>query len=95
MVQLYVGEDKSGEVFDVPRCKNISVLKKAVIRDRADDLGQCHPSKVLVYKPGVKYPGNDNDKLSPGKPVPNGSTDENPLLVVAPAKEQQQPGKSL
>jgi hypothetical protein len=89
-IQLYVGKDKSGSVFDIDHVpKNISALKKAVAEERKDDVGSLHYSKLDVYNPGTEIPPKDEAPLRPGKAVPTGTTDENPLRVVAPPKQQE------
>jgi hypothetical protein len=85
-VQLYIGEDKCGDVFRLKmEVKHIiEDLKVAVYQARGKYLGHCDAASLFVYKAGTEFPPKEEDKLRPGKPVPKGN--ENPLLrVVAPA----------
>jgi hypothetical protein len=90
-VQLYIGEVKSGQAFDVDHVPtNISALKKAVKKERSNGLGHCDAADLAVYKAGTDVPPKEEAPLRPDKPVPPGSTYDEPLRVVAPEK---QPGK--
>jgi hypothetical protein len=93
-VQLYIGEDKCGDVFDIDHVpKNISALKKAVYDAMDKDLGHCNAARLVVYNRGTGVPEGKEVPLRPGKAVPTGTTDENPLRVVAPAIEENRQGK--
>jgi hypothetical protein len=85
-VQLYIGEDKSGDVFKMGARGNqdIDDLKKAVHQARGKSLGHCDAADLLVYKAGTQFPSKEEDKLRPSSSVPKDTTDENPLRVVAP-----------
>jgi hypothetical protein len=86
-VQLYIeGQGKIGDVFELQQVpRNIDALKRAVYQARGKYLGHCDAASLFVYKAGTEFPPKEEDKLRPGKPVPKGTTDENPLRVVAPA----------
>jgi Crinkler effector protein N-terminal domain len=90
-VQLYIGEEECGGAFKVKTAANgdIDDLKKAVKKERTNDLAHCDAARLAVYSAGTEFP-KEEDELRPGKPVPTDSTDESPLRVVAPEK---QPGK--
>jgi hypothetical protein len=89
-VQLYIGKDKSGDVFEVPSGNNIGALKEAVKEKRPNDLANCDAARLEVYNAGGEFPSEDEAPLRPGKAVPTGTTDENPLRVVAPSGHGQQ-----
>jgi hypothetical protein len=88
-VQLYIGENKCGDVFDIDHVpKNISALKKAVYDAMDKDLGHCDAARLYVYEPGAEFP-QDEALLSPWDDVPKDTTGPNPLRVVAPAIENR------
>jgi hypothetical protein len=46
-IQLYIGQDKSGDAFDVDHVPtNISALKKAVYQARDKSLGHCNAADL-------------------------------------------------
>jgi hypothetical protein len=91
-VQLYIGEDKSGDVFDIDYVpNNVSALKKAVHQANGNSLGHCDARQLDVYKAGTQFPSKEEDKLRPGSIVPKDATDETPLRVLAPGKMIVQP----
>jgi Crinkler effector protein N-terminal domain len=87
-VQLYIGEDKGGDVFKMRVRANhdIDDLKKALAEECKDDLGSIHYSKLRVYKAGTEFPPKEEDRLRPSLIVPTDTTDESPLRVLAPGK---------
>ena len=90
-IQLYIkGEGKCGDPYKVEIRNDISDLAAAIAKDREVDLGYCHHSKLSVYGAGAEFPPNEQDRLRPGMPVPEDTTDENPLRVVAPVVVQPQ-----
>jgi hypothetical protein len=93
-VQLYIGEEECGSAFKVlvEATGDIDDLTKAVYQANDKVLGHCNPPQLAVYKAGTDVPPKEEDKLRPGKPVPTDSTDENPLCVLAPAREVNQRG---
>jgi hypothetical protein len=94
-VQLYIGEDKSGEVFSIqPVPKHIDDLKKAVHQAMDTSLGHCNVAHLLVYKAGTQFPSKEEDKLRPSSSVPKDTNDEKPVRVLAPANVNQQ-GKNF
>ena len=96
-VQLYIGEKKSGEdPFQVRVAvnSNIDDLKEAAYDKCAKSLAHCEARQLVVYKHGTDLENlKEGDKLKPGKAVPPGTTDDNPLCVVAP--ENQPQGKNF
>jgi hypothetical protein len=87
-VQLYIGKDKSGDVFEVPSGKSIDAFKKAVHQEAGNLLGHCRPFQLDVYNAGIKCPSEDEAPLSPWEGVPKDITGPRPLRVVAPQKKQ-------
>ena len=94
-VQLYIGNDKSGGAFPIEiaslRKDRIHDLAKAVYEAKDKSLGHCDAADLLVYKAGTDFPAEGEAPLGPGKAVPTGTTDENPLVVVAPAPAPHPP----
>jgi hypothetical protein len=90
-VQLYIGEDKSCDVFKMRVGANhdIDDLKKAVHQARGKSLGHCDAADLVVYKAGTEFPTKEEDKLRPSLIVPTDTTDENPLRVLAPLSQEQ------
>jgi Crinkler effector protein N-terminal domain len=88
-VQLYIGKDKSGDVFKIRVGANqdIDDLKKAVAKELKHDLHHIHYSKLLVFQAGTESPRNEEVKLRPSSIVPKTTTDENPLRVLAPVNQ--------
>ena len=87
-VQLYIGKDKSGQVFDIDHGSKITIsaLKKAVYQASAKSLEHCDPRSLEIYEAGTEFP-TEEAPLRPGLNVPTGSTDEKPLRVVAPVNQ--------
>jgi Crinkler effector protein N-terminal domain len=86
-VQLYIGEEKSGNTFKVlvKATGNIDDLKEAVKEKRPNDLANCDAAQLAVYNAGSKCPSEEEDPLSPCEGVPKDTTCPRPLRVVAPA----------
>ena len=96
-VQLYIGKDKRGRVFGIDIAsldgkKRIQELATAVYQTTDKSLGHCNAADLVVYKAGTECPGEGEDELEPDIRVPNDTTDENPLRVVAPARKGNQQG---
>jgi hypothetical protein len=84
-VQLYIGEAKCGEVFDIDHVpKNISALKKAVYDAMDKDLGHCNAARLVVYSTGTDFPKEEEVPLNAWDGVPKDTTGPNPIRVVAP-----------
>ena len=97
-VQLYIGKKKSGEdPFQVRVAvnSNINDLKEAVKEKRSNALATCDAADLLVYKLVIVDNKNEKVKLKPGNAVPTGTTDENPLVVVAPPQGQTQTNQAM
>jgi hypothetical protein len=88
-VQLYIGGDKSGRVFQVRLVgakQNIDNLADAVHQANGKSLGHCDARQLDVYKAGTEFPTKEEDKLEPWWDVPKDTTGESPLCVLAPGK---------
>jgi hypothetical protein len=79
----------------VAATRNVNHLTELVKEKRAVALQHCDAGDLFVYyPPGTPLDAlNDNARLRPGGPVPGGTTDEQPLMVMAPPVTQQ--GKCL
>jgi hypothetical protein len=92
-VQLYIGKDKSGQVFPIEIASlskdRINDLANAVHQANSNSLGHCDASQLFVYKAGTELPPKEEDPLRPSLIVPKDTTDENPLRVLAPENKQQ------
>ena len=87
-VQLYIGKDKCGDVFDIDHVPNaVDDLKKKVYQDRDKVLGHCSSQHLVVYDQGTKLP-TEEAPLKAREAVSPGTTYENPLRVVAPVGNQ-------
>ena len=81
---------KSGNVFGIhldklPH-KDIDDLRTQVYNDLEKNLGHCNFGDLGVYTPGIEFPPKEQDAMRPGLPIPQNTTCENPIRVVAPAK---------
>jgi hypothetical protein len=89
-VQLFVGEKKQGESFEIEQTpRNVNALKKAVKEEWTVSLQHCDAAMLNVFAPGAD-PKTD-DTLDPGDPVSGDTSSKNPLIVVAPKHHQQPP----
>jgi hypothetical protein len=95
LIQLYVGEGMCGRVFQVRVGvnQNIDDLANAVYQAMGTSLGHCDAADLVVYKAGTEFPPKEEDKLRYSLIVPRDTTEDNPLRVLAPAKQQQANGK--
>jgi hypothetical protein len=68
-------------------------LVNAVKEKCSNTLSHCDAAELTVYTPSttiaIIQEGNTHS-ISPGGEVPKGTTVENPVIVVAPQKQQQQ-----
>jgi len=92
-IQLYLGDQKTGHVTKI-RCKfdlDIDDFTKLVKAEAPNYLNTVDPIHLVVYPPGTPLDAlNDNDRLRCGGPVPGGTTDEQPLvMVIAPMRPLQ------
>ena len=96
-VQLYIKETgKIGYALRVPTQPDLYALEDIVFDKMKNVLPHCAASQLVFYKPGTEYPPKEEDKLKTrGERVPQGSTEENPIRVVAPARTENQFGKNL
>jgi hypothetical protein len=91
-VQLYIGQEKSGDdpfgVYDFSG--NVDQLKVAVKEKCSNTLSHCDAASLKVYTPGTKVPILEGTtSIDPGGEVPKGTNSKGPLIVVAPEKQQQ------
>jgi hypothetical protein len=97
-VQLYRGDQKTGHATRI-RCKLDSVideLTELVKEKLPNDLKAVDPIHLVVYPPDTPLDAlNVNAPLRRGGPVPNGTTDEQPLMVMAPSAAAPLLGKCL
>ncbi len=93
-VQLYWdNNEESGEPFEIePIPKNVGALKKDVIKEYRNTLSHADAAFLKVYAPGTTVPiPNITHSLTPGeKVVKYSTTDEKPIIVIAPKPQQQQ-----
>lgn len=88
-IQLYLGQEKSGDVFGISvPVNNIDSLRKAVKEECKPKLDYCAASDLVVYAAGTDVPiPEGTESLDPWDTVPTNSTGPMPLIVVAPQKE--------
>ena len=93
-LQLYIGAMKSGTVFEISGTdRNIHALKKAVKVEVEPKLNHCDAADLEVFPVGTLVPIPDGtEPLCPGMKLSelDATTDEKPLIVVAPPLLQQQ-----
>jgi hypothetical protein len=94
-VQLYYEgkgqpEGQPTEVEGIPK-NTVDALKKAVKKEFAEALTHCSAATLKVYMPGMAVPVREGSEgsLKPWDAVPTKTMGENPLIVVAPEKQQQ------
>ena len=92
-IQLYVGETESGGVVLIrPIPENVYYLKKAVKVEKAVALSHCDADDLNVFAVGTQVPTPaGTEPLRPGRKLSelDATTDEKPLIVVAPLPPQQ------
>ena len=93
--QLFVeGDGKNGDPFpiDSDKLPRRMIFEVAMTAYKAKDksLGHCNAADLVVYKAGTAFPPNKEDRLRSSMPVPEDTTYENPLRVLAPAIKDQQ-----
>ena len=94
-VQFYFeNTGKLGRVFGIDvdeLCyEDIHDLRTHVYNVMEKHLGHCNSPNLGVYTPGIEFPPKEQDEMRPGLPIPENTTCENPIRVVAPAPVQQQ-----
>jgi hypothetical protein len=96
-VQLYRGGHMVGLPIEIAAAsRNVSHLTELVKEKIPNDLKAVDPIHLVVYRPGTPLDElNVNAPLRRGGPVPNGTTDEEPLMVMAPPAAVPQLGKCL
>ena len=89
-VQLLVGEEKQGESFCIKPIPedDVDALKTAVIKEWGGHLAVAAPM-LLVFAPGADP--KTETALKANALVPSDTSSKNPLIVVAPKHQQQQP----
>ena len=97
-IQLYVGDQESGRATRI-LCKRDSIIDDfaRLVKTEYPEFLNCFSSAhLLVYPHGTPLDALNHDgRLRPGGPVPGGTTDEQPLLVMAPSAAVPQLGKCL
>ena len=92
-IQLYVGETESGHSVKIrPIPENVYYLTEAVKVEVEPKLNHCAPSHLNVFAVGTQVPTPaSTEPLRPGRKLSelDATTDEKPLIVVAPAPQQQ------
>jgi hypothetical protein len=93
-VQLYCGNQAIGNPTKIvadntPR--NVSFLAHLVKAELHISLQHCDAACLTVYPPGtvVHVPLDPVGSLDPDSPIPDKTTGENPLIVVAPLPLQR------
>ena len=91
-VQLYTGDIISGSAFKIePVPKDVYDLAKAV-KNEWPELNYVAAARLNVYAAGTAVPVPAGTKsLRPGVEIPESTTDQNPLIVVAPQQQQHTP----
>ena len=89
--QLYIGEDKSGDVDKVELNSNedIANFRTAVKAQCHPDLDHCAPNKLEVYPVDTTVPVSVESSTNPfdsGDAVPGNTTSKKPLVVWARPK---------
>lgn len=88
-IQLHFGHEKGGQATKI-RCDRdliIDDLVNLVEAKYRNDLKDGGIGHLYVYPPGTPLDAlNANDRLRPGDSVPGGTTQEQPLMVVAPRR---------
>jgi hypothetical protein len=88
-VQLFVGEEKQGQSFEIEQTpRNVNALKNAVKEKWGDRLAVAAP-ELDVFATGADP--KTEGSLDPGDPVPGDTSSKNPLIAVAPKPHQQPP----
>jgi hypothetical protein len=85
-VQLYRGGHMVGLPIEiVAATRNVSHLTN-LVKEIYPELNDISSACLVVYPPGTPLDALNHDgRLRPGGPVPGGTTDEQPLMVMAPA----------
>ena len=97
-VQVYYEDVESGDSFEVePVPTNISRLKEAVKSKRPNALSHCDAADLVVYPLGTAVPIQDGVDALPSrtKLATLNLTEEDTLIVVAPAPKQADGKKSF
>ena len=92
-IQLYLGTEKSGSVFELRQIlNNVNDLKEEVKKRRSNTLRHVDDTGLKVYRAGTPVPvPKGTDPLEPWKPVPTNTTGPAHLIVIAPVQVEQQP----
>jgi hypothetical protein len=94
MIVWYKLDDDDPSQVNVEDGANVDHLKTAIKTVFGPHL-PCAAPGLKVYAPGTKIPVPDStDHLKPGTKVSDlSTTDEKPLIVIAPKPQEQQYGK--
>ncbi len=93
-----MGDEKLGssEIVEVPDGSYITHFRKAVKEACKRKLTDYDANDLYVYPSGTVVPVESGTlPIGSGKPVPTGTTDEKPLVVIAPQQQRQQIGTCL
>ena len=94
-VKLFIGENDTGaSVFGIYEFNGIvDGLKNAVKETAQRMLNHCGAFQLAIYPPETKVPFLSTNCMGPGDAVPTDTTSDSPLIVVAPARLQQENGE--
>jgi hypothetical protein len=96
MIVWYKLDDGDPSQVNVEDGANVDDLKEAIKKKNENSLRLVDAAGLKVYAPGTEIPAPDSttDHLKPGIEVSNlRTTDEKPLIVIAPKPQEQQYGK--
>jgi hypothetical protein len=95
---LYIGGEKNGSVFKVkPVPEDVNDLRKAV-KEEWPELNETAAARLIVYPAGTSVENLDKaSSLRLSGPVPDATTEDYPLIVIAPPREldERKPGKLI
>jgi hypothetical protein len=86
-IQLYVGDQHAGYATKICCKRDLDIDEFAkLVKEIYPELKDISFARLAVYRPGTPLDALNVDALlRRGGPVPNGTTDEQPLMVMAPA----------
>ena len=92
-IKLYISHNP--RVFDIDGSpRNISRMKTKIKGGKPNDLAYCDADRLDVYPQGTSVPiSKQVQPIDPSAPVPDGTTSNAPLIVIAPENQQQQHGE--
>jgi len=95
-IQLYIGGEKNGSVFGIyDFAGNVDQLRKAV-KEKWPELNETAAARLIVYPAGTSVPVSEGtEPIDPGDNVPRNTNCRNPLIVIAPPRDERKPGKLI